>query len=91
MEFESYIKLATFSSIEEFSIVYNNLKPLHIQNSMLFVMREGINPIWESEENKDGGCFSFKIYRQDIYEAWNELSYLLIGKIYSKKKIIFLV
>ena len=41
---ESYIKLATFSSIEEFSIVYNNLKPIHVQNSMLFVMREGINP-----------------------------------------------
>ena len=83
---ESYIKLATFSSIEEFGIVYNNLKPIHIQNSMLFLMREGINPIWESPENKEGGCFSFKIYRQDIYEAWNELSYFLIGENILKEK-----
>ena len=54
---ESYIKLASFSSIEEFSIVYNSLKPTHVQNAMLFLMRDKINPIWESEENRDGGCF----------------------------------
>jgi hypothetical protein len=83
---ESYIKLASFSSIEEFSIVYDSLKPIHIQNAMLFLMREDISPIWESEENKDGGCFSFKIYRQDIYEAWNELSSLLIGENILKDK-----
>lgn len=83
---ESYIKLATFSSIEEFSIVYNNLKPLHIQNSMLFLMREDINPMWEADENKEGGCFSFKIYRQEIFEAWSELSYLLIGENILKNK-----
>ena len=49
-------------------------------------MREGINPTWESPENKDGGCFSFKIYRQDIHEAWNELSYLLVGENILKEK-----
>jgi|UniRef100_A0A6C0JC30 hypothetical protein len=86
---ESYIKLATLSSVEDFSIVYNSLKPIHVQNSMLFVMREGINPIWEAPENKDGGCFSFKIYRQDIYEAWNELSCLLIGENILKDKTDF--
>ena len=48
---DSYIKLATFSSIEEFGIVYNNLKPLHIQNSMLFVMREGIKS-WSQKKIK---------------------------------------
>ena len=77
---QSYIKLASFSSIEEFSIVYNSLEAVHIQNAMLFLMRDKIAPIWESEENKEGGCFSFKIYRQEIYEAWNELSTLLIGE-----------
>ena len=77
---QSYIKLASFSSIEEFSIVYNSLEAVHIQNAMLFLMRDKIAPIWESDENKEGGCFSFKIYRQEIYEAWNELSTLLIGE-----------
>tara|TARA_B100000795_G_C22786522_1_gene434873 strand:- start:1673 stop:2161 length:489 start_codon:yes stop_codon:yes gene_type:complete len=77
---ESYNKLAKFSSIEEFIIVYNKLNAIHIQNSMLFLMRNDINPMWEAPENKEGGCISFKIYRKDIYEAWNELSYLLIGE-----------
>tara|TARA_B110000483_G_C17997132_1_gene465833 strand:- start:49 stop:540 length:492 start_codon:yes stop_codon:yes gene_type:complete len=77
---QSYIKLASFSSIEEFSIVYNSLEAIHVQNAMLFLMRDKISPIWESDENKEGGCFSFKIYRQDIFEAWNELSALLIGE-----------
>jgi hypothetical protein len=86
---ESYIKLASFSSIEEFSIVYNSLKPTHVQNAMLFLMRDKINPIWESEENRDGGCFSFKIYRQDIFEAWNELSTLLVGENILKDRTSF--
>ena len=30
------------------------------------MMREDIEPLWESEDNKDGGCFSFKIYKQDL-------------------------
>ena len=83
---QSYIKLASFSSIEEFSIVYNSLEAVHIQNAMLFLMRDKISPIWESDENKEGGCFSFKIYRQEIYEAWNELSTLLIGEGLLKEK-----
>ena len=86
---QSYIKLASFSSIEEFSIVYNSLEAVHVQNAMLFLMRDKIPPIWESDENKDGGCFSFKIYRQDIYEAWNELSSMLIGEGILKDKINF--
>jgi hypothetical protein len=83
---QSYIKLASFSSIEEFAIVYNSLEAVHIQNAMLFLMRDKIAPIWESDENKEGGCFSFKIYRQEIYEAWNELSTLLIGEGLLKEK-----
>ena len=86
---QSYIKLASFSSIEEFSIVYNSLETVHVQNAMLFLMRDKIDPIWESDQNKEGGCFSFKIYRQDIYEAWNELSTMLIGEGLLKDKLSF--
>ena len=28
---------------------------------MLFLMRDGIQPIWEDEKNRNGGCFSYKI------------------------------
>jgi hypothetical protein len=30
---------------------------------MFFIMREHILPLWEDESNKNGGCFSYKIYK----------------------------
>tara|TARA_B100000767_G_scaffold275178_1_gene310844 strand:+ start:8407 stop:8898 length:492 start_codon:yes stop_codon:yes gene_type:complete len=84
--FESYINISTFKSIEEFGILYNNLKSTHVQNSMLFLMRDDIKPLWESPKNKNGGYISFKIFKKDIYESWNELSYLLIGENILKNK-----
>ena len=33
---------------------------------MLFVMRNGINPMWEDPKNKDGGCFSYKISNKNV-------------------------
>ena len=32
-----------------------------IRNCMLFVMRTGITPMWEDPNNRNGGCFSYKV------------------------------
>ena len=66
-DLESYTKLNTFNTIEEFSILLHLIKEKHIQNGMFFLMREKILPMWESEDNKDGGCFSLKVFKQDIF------------------------
>ena len=79
-DFDSYIKLADFNTIEEYSIIMNTFKPSHIQNALLFVMRNDIKPMWEAEENKNGGCISFKIYRNFIYESWKQLNNYLISE-----------
>ena len=71
---DGYKQIATFSTIESFWGVYRYLSPIHIQNGMFFLMREGILPIWEDSQNKDGGCWSFKIIKKDIYNSWNELT-----------------
>ena len=76
-DFDSYIKLVEFDSIEEYSVIMNTFKPSHIQNALLFVMRNDIKPMWEAEENKNGGCISFKIYRNYIYDSWKQLNRLL--------------
>jgi hypothetical protein len=47
---------------------------------MLFIMRKNINPIWEDEKNKDGGCFSFKINNRFIKDIWEKLTYSLAGE-----------
>ena len=78
--FDSYIKLAEFSNIEDFAIIINGFEPLHIQNAMLFIMRGNIKPMWEADENKEGGSMSFKIYKKDIYEAWIQLVINLISE-----------
>lgn len=82
----SYTQLYKFKSIEEFSGIHCILKPLHIQNGMFFLMRDDIEPMWESEDNIDGGCFSFKVYKQEIPETWKILSTKLVNESILKNK-----
>jgi len=79
-DFDSYNKLSSFDNIEDFSIISNAFDEIHIENSMLFLMRKDIKPMWEAEENITGGCISFKIYKKSIYDSWNQLTYFLIGE-----------
>ena len=36
----------------------NTFEPIHVQNGMLFIMRDNINPLWEAKENVNGGSIS---------------------------------
>ena len=63
-DFNSYIKLIEFDNLEDYTILSYILKPVHIENGMFFIMREDIKPVWEAEENKKGGCISFKIFKK---------------------------
>ena len=51
---------------------------------MLFVMRENINPTWEDKQNRNGGCFSYKISNKYVYEIWKALLYALAGESLTK-------
>ena len=84
--FESYNKLAEFNNLKDFAVIINGFEPLHIQNAMLFIMRENIKPLWEAEENINGGSMSFKIYKKDIYDAWIQLVINLVGENILKEK-----
>jgi len=55
--------------------VTNNI----IKNCMLFVMREGVTPMWEDSCNRNGGCFSYKVTNKVVVSVWRELTYLLCG------------
>jgi hypothetical protein len=76
----SYKLLYTFKTVEETVSLINNLSEKCIKNCMLFIMRENINPIWEDEKNRDGGCFSFKISNKQIKDIWEILTYALVGE-----------
>lgn len=77
---DSYKKVIEISNIEEFWNAFHYINDSHICNSMFFIMRDGIEPIWEDQYNKEGGCWSFKISKKDVYNAWLELGIALCSE-----------
>ena len=83
---DSYKKITEISTVEDFWKLNEVINEDHVINSMLFFMRDGINPMWEDKKNIDGGCFSYKISNKFVVNAWTNLSYTLIGYSLSKNK-----
>jgi hypothetical protein len=61
---ESYDDIYEFDSIGNFWRFFNNFQMLDKINNFVFIMRDGITPIWEDLNNRNGGICSFKI---DMY------------------------
>ena len=75
---ESYTQVSTITTVEEFWALHN-LVPEHcLHSGMFFIMKKGILPIWEDPQNKNGGCWSYKISLNDVKTTWKELSLRLI-------------
>ena len=81
----SYKKIYTVSTVEETIALTETLPDILVKNCMLFLMRDGIKPIWEDVKNRNGGCFSYKISNKNTYNSWKELSYAIVGNCVSKK------
>lgn len=75
----SYIEIAVLNTLEKSIKVLNALPEGLVENCMLFMMREGVKPIWEDPCNRDGGSFSYKVINKFVYNVWKELSYSVIG------------
>ena len=74
----SYVNI--FSSIDtlEKLIAINEYIPENIvKYCMLFVMLQGVTPMWEDKQNRKGGCFSYKVVNKHVKNVWKELMYLL--------------
>ena len=80
---ESYQKVVTFSNWAEFWAFYDRI-PTWL-NGMFFLMRDGIFPQWEDEQNIRGGYWSYKIPKTIGDEAWTQLSCHVIGECATKK------
>jgi len=78
--FESYIRILTFNTAEEIIMLLETLPNEVITNCMLFIMRDGIKPMWEDPKNVKGGCFSYKINNKNVVSIWKNLSYSLVGE-----------
>jgi translation initiation factor 4E len=77
---KSYKKIMTVKTIEEMVALYSAIPEKLVKNCMLFVMRDGIKPMWEDPLNSKGGCFSFKVTNKAVSQVWYQLSYILVGE-----------
>lgn len=75
----SYVRLATMSSVEEFWQVQKQMKE-KVHCGMFFLMREHVFPCWDDEHNREGGCLSIKVLKQDMKEFWEKLCVKLLGE-----------
>jgi len=74
------IIMPKIDSVEQVIVLNESIHENIVKNSMLFVMRDGITPIWEDPRNRVGGCFSYKVINKCIPEVWKHLFYLLCGE-----------
>ena len=79
-ELSSYKKIMTFRSAEEAIVLTESIPHKMVRNCMLFIMREGITPMWEDPRNKYGGSFSYKVSNKIVPVAWRDLTYKLVGE-----------
>ena len=82
----SYKKIYTMTTIEESIAISETMPDVLVKNCMLFLMKEGVKPIWEDPQNRSGGCFSYKIANKSVHEVWKQLCYLLVGSTISNQQ-----
>lgn len=68
------------SSVEDILAMNRSMSDQVIKYCMLFVMRDGITPMWEDPKNRKGGCFSYKIINKQVPNVWKALFCALCGE-----------
>lgn len=75
----SYMRLGSISSIQDFWQHHNSLKS-RIHQGMFFIMREYVFPMWDAEENINGGCLSVKVLKENMPQFWEDLTIKMLGE-----------
>lgn len=74
-----YKKIYSIKTAGDFWKFYNNWDKVGgITNKHFFLMRENVTPLWEDQENINGGCWSFKVHEDQANELWEDLSVYLM-------------
>ena len=87
-EYESQVKkIAEFDTIEDFWAIYQHLKkPDNCKPGIEFqLFKEPIKPMWEDENNKNGGKLTLKTKKDYTTIIWEELLLAFIGAVLPEK------
>ncbi|KAF3912889.1 hypothetical protein AA313_de0206661 [Arthrobotrys entomopaga] len=74
-------KIAAFSTVEEFWMVYSHLrKPRNLPHvSDYHFFKQGIRPVWEDNENRKGGKWIIRLKKGVSTRYWEDLILAIIG------------
>lgn len=75
----SYKRICTISSVENYWEAHNSIKS-QLHNGMFFLMREHVFPTWDDEYNRNGGCLSIKVLKQDVKDFWEHIAIRALGE-----------
>lgn len=77
---EGYRNIYKIKTTEDFWKLFNNWKELGgVYSKHFFIMRKGVNPLWEDKNNKNGGCWSFKVSDSQAEDLFEYLCGLLVN------------
>jgi translation initiation factor 4E len=85
-DIQSYKHIINVSTVEEIISLNENTPENIIKYCMLFIMKDNIAPMWEDSNNKNGGCFSYKIPNKIVVNIWKQMVYALCGGTLMVKK-----
>ena len=76
-------KIADFETIEDFWAIFQHLrKPDSCNPGIEFhLFKAGIKPMWEDEQNKNGGQVSIKLAKYYTTIIWEEMIFAFIGNV----------
>lgn len=72
---ESYLKVYEIEMYND--ILYILKKIENITSGMFFIMKDGIIPIFEDENNINGGYWSLRVTKKDAFEYWEKILYYM--------------
>lgn len=75
----SYIKVTDINSTDMFWSAHETFVE-KINMGMFFLTREHIFPCWDDPLNKDGGCLSIKVLKQDVQKFWESICIKALGE-----------
>ena len=76
-----YKKIYTINTIKDFWDIYNNINLIEELNNLhLYFMRNNVTPIWEDNNNKNGGVWSILVNIDHAFELWEKLSVDLVSQ-----------
>lgn len=72
---DSYSKVLDINTYYDLLFIIKELE--NITSGMFFLMKEGIIPIYEDENNINGGYWSLRITKKEAFDFWQKIVYYL--------------